>query len=200
MKKLMLLAPLALAASCGSTGGTEWVDYGDNPMTSPEYMAAMMAAGTPGDAHAELAKGAGTWKVVSQWWPYPGGEAMTMEAMAEVSMMFDRHMVMEFSSDFEGMPYRGHLLMGYDNLSGEYWSVWMENMSTGVSISRGTMDENGITTMHGTWADPQTPGGRPMRSVTIPVSDDEFRMDFYDTHPDAPGGWFKSMTMTYTRT
>ena len=202
MKKLSLLAPVALAATlaagCGMTRDYEWVDFGGDPMVSmnPDFMASMMAASTPGEAHAEMAKGAGTWKVDSTWWSWPGSEGQSMVATADVSMMWDRHMVMEFKSDWMGMPYNGHMIMGFDNYTEEYWSIWIDSMGTQISISRGQVDESGVVHMNGTWSSPNTPAGRPFRTETHHLSDDEFRMDFYDSHPE---GEFMSMTMTYTR-
>lgn len=202
MKKLSLLAPVVIAATlsagCGMTRDYEWVDFGDDPMAAmnQDFMAAHMAASMPGEAHAEMAKGAGTWNVTSTWYSWPGAEPMTMTATADVSMMFDRHMVMEWKSDWMGMPYHGHMIMGFDNYTDEYWSIWIDSMGTQISVSRGQADEDGVVHMEGTWSSPNTPGGRPFRTETHHLSDDQFRMDFYDSHPE---GEFMSMTMTYTR-
>ncbi len=39
-----------------------------------------------------------------------------------------------------GMPMEGLLLLGYDNISEEYWSIWMDNFSTWPAIARGKLE------------------------------------------------------------
>ena len=49
-----------------------------------------------------------------------------------------RVLVEEVSGSMMGMPFTGHGMMGFDNVSGKYWSTWNDSMSTGIMMSEGT--------------------------------------------------------------
>ena len=201
--KLSIACVALLAASCAGMHGHDhhevvWMDYGPDPMTSPEYSAAMMQAMTPGEVHAELAKGVGHYTVDMKMWMAPDTEPMPMQATANVEMILGgRYLRQEYKSEFMGMPFEGQMLMGFDNLTGEYWSLWIDNMSTGYSLSNGHDDAEGNTVMSGWMRDPMTPHVRPFRSVTVQGENGSFVVHMYDTLPD--GGEFQVMEMTYTR-
>ncbi len=196
----LALATFALTA-CGTTSSVKYEgpDYGPNPMENPEYMQAMMEAGMPGEEHTELTKGVGYWNVTGTHWMTPDGEGIPMEATATVKELFGgRYITQEFKMSWEGMPFEGMLIMGFNKNNGEYFNMWIDNMSTGYSIATGYEDEEGAIHMHGTAYDPLAPGGRPFRTVTWDVSDNEFVMQMWgSTSPD--GEEFKQMEMTYKR-
>ena len=208
--KLPLACLLLLTSSCAAIHSTHdahhghdgdkvhWVDYGEDPMANPEFMNAMMQAGTPGPQHAELAKGVGHYRVETHYWMGPDQPAMPMDATANVEMILDgRYMVQEWKSDFMGMPFEGRLIMGFNNLTQEYWSLWIDSSSTGYSISTGKENENGDIVLHGMMHDPLTPHGRPYRSVSTQAQDGDFMFTMYDSTPD--GGEFKVMEMKYIK-
>lgn len=199
MKFLAALALTFAAASCNTTTDrVEWMDYGADPMANPLFMADMMEAGTPGPQHAELASRAGTWSVDGKMWMAPGADPMPMKARARIEVLMDgRYTVEEFRSDFMGMPFEGRLLSGFDNLTQEYWCIWMDSMSTGYSISRGTETSPGHFGFHGTASDVLTPKGRPVRMTITDNSDGSYTMKMYDTRED--GVEFESMELHYTR-
>lgn len=199
MKILPLLAlPLAIASCTSTSNDVEWVDYGPEPMQNPQFLQDMTAAGTPGPQHEALARRVGSWKVEGQMWMEPGAPAMPMTATAEVeSILGGRYIVEEFRSDFMGMPFEGRLMQGYDNLTGRYWSVWVDNMSTSCWISYGQETEPGVIEFHGTGRDILTPKGRPMRMVIRTDEDGGCTMKMFDTRPE--GGEFCSMELHYTR-
>ena len=202
MKNITIALLSLLAVSCAGMHGhdheVEWVDYGDNPMMNPDYMAAMAAAGAPGEEHAELAKGVGTFDVDMKWWAGPGGDPMPMTAVANVEMIFGgRYMVEHFHGSMMGESFEGRLLMGYDNLAEEYFSLWIDDMSTSRGMMTGNKDEDGVLHMSGWMRDPMTPGGRMWRMEAEVGGGDTFVNRFYDTLPD--GGEYKSMEMIYKR-
>ena len=51
-----------------------------------------------------------------------------------------RVLVEEVDSSMMGMPFTGHGMMGFDNVSGKYWSTWNDSMSIGIMVSEGTCD------------------------------------------------------------
>ena len=135
-----------LAASCAARGSdVEWADYGDTPELNPDYMAAWMASVTPGEPHAEFAKGVGEYTVTGQRWMAPDQPPMPIRATATVEMILDgRYMLQHYSSSFQGQEFKGVMLMGHDNLNQEYWSLWIDSMSTGYSLSTGRETDGGV--------------------------------------------------------
>ena len=201
---MKILAPLSLSlslalASCHSlTDHVDWVDYGEDPMQNPQYMADMTAAGAPGPEHEALARRAGSWKVEGKTWMAPGTDPMPMQATARIDVLLGgRVTIEEFESDFMGMPFEGRLVQGFDNLSGEYWSLWTDNMSTGYFISQGTETSPGSVELRGSARDILTPNGRPVRMITTDNGDGTYTMRMFDTREDS--GEFQSMELLYTR-
>ncbi len=198
---MKFLPPLVLwlaVLSCNSPQRVEWVDYGEDMMQNPQYMADMMASGALGPQHEALAGRAGSWTVEGKVWMEPGADPMPMQATAMTEVLLGgRYIVEEFKSDFMGMPFEGRLMQGYDNLTQEYWSLWTDSMSTGYFISHGTETSPGHIELRGTANDILTPNGRPTRMTTTDNGDGSYTMKMFDTREDS--GEFQSMELRYTR-
>ena len=204
MLRLALLAPaLLLAAGCSSTDSSRSSgshdSYGDQGEVDMEaMMAEMTRLGTPGEEHAMLAQSAGNWNVTGFYYMEPGAEPTPMDATAVRSTLLDGRVVEEvFTSSFMGMPFEGRLLQGYDNLKEEYWSIWLDNMSTWAWDSTGNYDESGNLVYDGMAYDAVTPDGRPTRMIVRDISADETQMRMYDLAPD--GTAHLTMELNYTR-
>lgn len=177
----------------------EWVDYGEDPMANPKFMADLMTAGAPGENHKQMAESVGEFKVTGKMWMEPGAEAMPTTATASrKTVLGGRYVIEEYKSDFMGMPFEGMLIQGYDNLAGEHVSIWMDTWSTWPTISSGNHDDQGVLHLRGTMRDVMTPKGRPSHSAISGESQDGGTMSMYDTRPG--GGEFKVMELTYERT
>ena len=165
----------------------------------PAMMEAMMSFMTPGEAHQAMATREGTWKVKSMITMGPGAESMPMEMVVEARMILDGHYLVEESSGMMmGMPYKGQLTMGFNNATEEWWTVYMDSMSTGFASCKGKADANGVVRMEGTMVDAMSPEGRPYRcETTITADEDNFVVHLFDTLPD--GTEWEVMTMHYVR-
>ncbi len=198
MKTAVAGLVLLLASCASSHKKVEWRDFGADPAMNPDYLNAAMAAAMPGEPHAEFAKGVGTYDVTGKMWSAPGGPAATMNAEATVEVILDgRYLLEHFSSTFQGMPFKGVLLMGYDNVAQQYWNLWIDSMSTGYSLATGEEDAEGAIAMAGTMRDVMTPKGRPYRSVTRHDADGSFTVSMYDSLPD--GSEFQVMELNYRK-
>lgn len=203
--KIPFLALSALLLAGGALFLPQTLQAGQEPATPEmtpeqqmEMMMAVMAAGQPGEAHAELAKMAGEYDVACKYRMSPDAEWSDATASSRVSMVLGgRYMVERFEGTFEGMPFNGLLFLGYDNTRKEYVSVWMDSMSTRPMVSSGSKDANGVTTMIGKVYDPISPDGRVAKHVTIPMGDGRMKFQMYDTIP--PVGEVMVMEMVYTR-
>lgn len=185
------------AAGQDAHAGHGEMQQGEMSAEEQAAMAAWQKAMTPGPQHAELAKTAGEWDLALTMWMEPGAEPTKSTATATRSMLWDRILVEDVQGDMMGMTFKGHGMTGYDNVTGEWWSTWMDNMSTGMMKSTGTWDEeSGTATYSGESVDPMT--GKPMkvRMVVTPGADKE-TMVMYMT-PEG-GDEHKSMEIVYTR-
>lgn len=181
---VLLLPVLAFAAGCGASG-PRWVDYGDDFMTSESFNADSAAAATPGAAHAELMKGVGEWNVESRFYMAPDAEPTVMQAKAVVvPLLGGRYLQETFTGDLEGMPFEGILITGYDNLAGQYWSLWLDSWSTWAIPSSGDTDEQGNLHMTSVFRDVRTPEGRPARMEFLYQDDGSYLHRMYDSTPE----------------
>ena len=199
---MKILIPLALAltfTSCqAGSSKVDWVDYGEDPMQNPQYMADMTAAGAPGPQHQALASRAGSWKVEGKMWMAPGADAMPMMGTASTrSLLGGRYIVEEFQSEFMGQPFEGRLMQGYDNVSDKYWSVWVDNTSTGSHVAHGTEISPGHVELIGTADDLLTPAGRPTRMTITDNGDGSYTMKMFDSRQGTDE--FQVMELHYTR-
>lgn len=173
---------------------------GETPPDMPPEMQAMMEAwqkaGTPGEAHEHLAEAAGTWKVTMKMWMEPGAEPTVNDGTAVREMIMDgRYLEERFSGTVMGQPFEGRGVTGYNNVTGKYWSTWVDNMSTGVMVSEGEREGDTMVFVGST---PDPMGGPPvkMRMVSKMEGDDKEVVEMYETRD---GEEVKGMEIVYER-
>ncbi|HLF55641.1 MAG TPA: DUF1579 family protein [Thermoanaerobaculia bacterium] len=188
---------IAALAVCLAAAG--WAQGGEAPAMSAEEAAAMAAferAATPGEAHAWLASLAGEWEFHGNFWMAPGTEATHSMGTAVREAILGGRVVREvvisemFGQAFEGI---GHT--GFDNVTGQFWSTWFDNMSTSLMMSTGACD-GGVCTFEGTNTDPMTGKAAKARMVSQHEGNREIH-EMWGPGPD--GADFKMMELTYTR-
>lgn len=171
------------------------------PEMTPEQQAMMQAyqmAGTPGPQHKAMASTAGTYDLKIKSWHEPGGAPMEEAGTATRKMILDgRVLVEDTSSTMMGMPYTGHGMRGFDNVTGKYWSLWMDSMSTGVMVSEGTCDDKGACTFTGSWNDAVTKAPVKARMTVRRTGPATEVFEMYG--PDPKGTEMKMMEITYTK-
>lgn len=169
-------------------------------MNADPKMAEMMASMTPGEHHAHLAKFAGDWDVKSKMWMEEGAPPMESTAVVTAKMeMGGRFLYIHYTGDMMGQPFRGVSIMGYNNNSKQYESVWVDNMSISMWFSTGFCSADGKTyTMSGTFTEPDGTK-KTTREVTSWTGADTYVMEFYET-PSVKGATErKMMELAYTR-
>jgi hypothetical protein len=167
------------------------------PQMDPAMMEAWMKAMTPGEPHEHLAEMAGSYKIEIKSWMEPGGEPAVMEGTALRKMtMGGRHLEETVESDFMGQPFEGVGMTGYDNAAGEYWSTWVDNMSTGVMLVTGNWDESQhAMVMEGDFTDPMTGELQHHKIVSKALEGGGERSEFFHVKD---GEMVKMMEITYT--
>ena len=191
---------VALVASTAFITHSLTSQDGDAPKfaNKMEEMMAAMAAGMPGEHHKALAQTAGEWDIASSYWMDPSMPAEKAPAKSEIKMILGgRYMFETFTMDSMGGPFEGNLIMGYNNITKEYESIWIDNMSSGMSYTSGTSDGHGNYEMKGTKVDVRTPKGRPFRMTTAQNEDGTVTFKMFDTDHD--GKEMLIMENVYTR-
>ena len=191
----------ALVMAVGALLALPAVGRAQQPEMTAEQKAEMeayMKAGTPGEPHKALAATVGTYDVKSKSWQAAGAPPMEDKGSATRSMSLDgRVLVEEFKGSMMGMPFTGHGMRGYDNVTGKHWGTWIDSMSTGLMMSTGTCDAKDACTFTGTWNDPIKKGPVTSRMTSRWTSPTTEVFEMYG--PGKDGKEFKMMELTYTK-
>lgn len=201
---LTALALLAAAPVLAQEGAQEGAQ--DEAMAQPEMsaedaamMEAMMKAMTPGPQHQMLQEMAGEWSFTIKAWGAPDTEPMTSDGAVTRTMELGGRVLAEnLTTTMMGMPFEGIGRTGYDNLTGEWWSTWTDNVSTGITMMTGTWDEASSTwTWAGEGIDPMTGKPREMKMTIVREGADKEIGTMWQAGPD--GEMQKTMEIVYTR-
>ena len=182
----------------GAGPGTVSAQNADTGDVDP-MMQAWIDAMTPGPEHAALASREGSWSVTSTWWMEPGGEPQVSQGSAERHMIYEGRVLEEtYYGDMAGLPFEGRATVGYDNVTGRFWSTWIDSMSTGVTLLYGDYDEaEGTWTWEGETPNPITGGLVPMRIESRMDGEGQETSTFYGPGPD--GEMVRTMELVYER-
>jgi len=180
---IILISPFSLAQ--------EGMDENEQMKIWMDYM-------TPGPMHEMMAKSIGEWKTTSKFWMNPAGEPMITEGTAKTEMILGgRYQKTVHNGVMMGMPSEGMYILGYDNVTNEFTSVWIDNLGTGTSVAKGTYDESiKILTMNGTMVDPFTKQEMNIKTVMKIVDDSHHLFEMYLNYE---GQEFKSMEIEFVR-
>jgi hypothetical protein len=152
----------------------------------------------PGAPHKQLARLAGAWATKTRAWMEPNQPPMEGTGACEQKMLLGgRYLQQEHTGEMMGSPFTGINLIGYDNHTQKYVSVWIDSMSTGIYYFEGTASADGkIITQENSYDDPVR-GPTVWRSVTRIVDDNTLEYEMYLTSKG--GKEEKMMEMTVTR-
>ena len=161
-------------------------------------MEAWGPAGALGEQHKAFAKQTGTWDQIVKMTP-PGMPPMESKSTAtRETILGGRFLVEKVKGEMmPGMPFEGHGILGYNNLTKQYDHIWMDSMSTGMMSSHGTAGPDGTITMTGEYDDAMAGGKTKTRTVSKMVSDNEQKFEMYESRGGAPE--VKTMEITYKR-
>jgi hypothetical protein len=123
--------------------------------------------GTPGDPHKLLAKLEGSWTTRSRGWMDPDKPPMESSGLCEQKMLLGgRYLQQVYTGDMGGTPFTGINILGYNNHTRKYESVWVDTMSTGVFYFVGTASKDGRTITQESRYDDPVKGPSLWRTVT----------------------------------
>lgn len=208
--KLCTPCALAIGVVIGAVAVTQLAaGPDDKKMAPPADPKAMMDAmmeqcikdGTPGAAHKKMAELAGTWDAECKMYMDPNAPPTISKGKMVSKALWDgRYIVGEFTGEFMGKPFTGHMMWGYNNVEQRFESTWIDSMSTGMMFMTGTASDDFKTYTSSGDCAMNMPGGSKMkykmREVIRIISPDKHVMEMYRS--DAQGE-MKEMEITYTR-
>ena len=177
------------------------IDFRSDTVTrpGPGMMEAMMKAGTPGEAHQKLAPMIGTFDVKVTMWNTPTAPPMESTGKSvNTWVLGNRWVAQNFEGNFMGMPFVGIGYTGYDNIQKSYVGTWMDNMSTQMMVSKGSVDAGGKTmTFKSSMSDPMSGKTMPVTEKIMVTDENHHKMESWMPGPN--GKMFKMMEISYSR-
>jgi hypothetical protein len=160
-------------------------------------MDAWMKSMTPGEGHKKLEPFVGAFDVKVRSWMAPGAPPAESSGSAQNRWVLGGRYVEEtFDGQFMGQPFSGIGYTGYDNIKKAFVSTWMDNMSTSIMMTKGSMDGNTMTSS-GTMDDPMSGKSQVVNNKVTIVDNDHHTMEMWGPGPD--GKPFKTMEISYAR-
>jgi len=156
------------------------------PQDPAAAMEAWMRAGAPGDHHAHLAALVGTWDVEGKLYMAPDAPAVVSKGTMKAQMVLGgRYLASHWETDFQGQPFEGMAMDGWDNLMEKYVGQWWDNLSTQTLLAEGSCAQDGrVRTMFTTGIDPMTGQSFRSRGVTTMVDDAHWTFVSWRVLPD----------------
>jgi hypothetical protein len=163
-------------------------------------MDAMMKARTPGANHSLLASLAGNWTFAQKMWMDPPAPPTESAGTASYAMILGgRYLHGTYKGTFNNMPFEGIGVIGFDNITKQFVSSWIDNFGTGMTYMVGQYNPaTKAITFRGDMDDPQKPGTKIRVREIIRLSDANTHvMEWYEVRA---GKETKTMEVAYTRT
>ena len=113
-------------------------------MSEEDMMNQWMELISLGEEHKEMAETVGEYSYLSTFWTHSGADPMKSKGETTIKAVMDGRYVTEtHKGEVMGMPFHGMGMNGYDKLTGEYVSTWMDNMGTGIMKFIGSKNAEG---------------------------------------------------------
>lgn len=187
-------------ADSSGTAGTVKTETPAPPMDSAAMTKAWEEFMTPGEMHKLLASMDGTWEGESTMWMALGAPPTKSKGTATNKMIYNGlYQEGVHKGSFNGMPFEGKSLIGYNNAKKKFESSWIDNMGSGVMHMTGDYDPASKTfTFTGTSTDPTTGKDCNIRETLKIVDANTQVMEMYG--PDqATGKEYKTMEIVSKR-
>lgn len=166
-------------------------------------METMQKFGSPSEGHKVFETLAGKWTYEGEWRMSPEAAPESMKGTVTNTLIFGgRFLKQEISGPpmAEGMPaFEGLGLTGYNNMRGEYQTVWLDNMGTGLMQGKGRFDAATSTLSdEGSFSCPMTGETHRWYRADWQIVDPNHTV--YKSYSKAPdGNEFKSTEIRYAR-
>lgn len=132
-----------IASTTGSTDTTAAAKTESStlPPDSATIMNAMIAFATPGEMHKLLASFNGTWQGDITMWMDPAAPPTKSTGTSTNKMIYNGlYQESKHKGNFNGMPFEGTSIWGYDNAKKKFVSSWIDNFGSGIMMMEGDYD------------------------------------------------------------
>ena len=165
-----------------------------------ESMKAWMEFSTPGAPHKTLQGMTGKWKYTSKFWHKPDSKPEETSGTSTMKMvMGGRFLEHKTTGKVMGQPFEGLGFTGYNNMTKNYETVWLDNMSTGMMRGKGSFDTETQTLKDsGEFSCPMTKEKEQKYRSEMKIIDKN-NMSFSMWSPDENGKEYKGMEMMMKR-
>ena len=132
-------------------------------------------------------------------WMVPGAPPQVSDGTSEMRMIMGGRFLEDVTtSTYNGMPFEGRGISGYDNLKKKFVYVWIDNTGTGIMVGKGTYDPKTRSFVYFTEGpDLMTGKMKTYRGVETMIDADNWKSEMFEKRPD--GKEFKSMEAVYKR-
>jgi hypothetical protein len=171
------------------------------PGMSEEDMKACTEAMTPGAEHEYLIRAVGVWQGKTKMWMGPDTPATESTCTTRITSMMDgRYVKCEIEGEMPGMgPFNGFGIQGFDNVSKQYQTTWIDNCGTGIATGTGERSSDGKTmTWKLTYNCPITKKPTVLREIERRTGENTMTLEMHGIEPHT-GKEFKMMEIAYTR-
>ncbi|HEY3245892.1 MAG TPA: DUF1579 domain-containing protein [Phycisphaerae bacterium] len=168
-------------------------------MPSKEQMDAMFAEMAKlAKEHETLKLLAGNWKTQTKVWMGPGDPDISSGTFTAKLILGGRWLAGDYGGTFNGKPFEGFSLWGYNKEEQKFINIWCSTMGTAPIIAQGTADPTGkIITLSCTQECPMDHTMKTTRSVTTIKSPNEILFEMFEPGPD--GKEVKMLEVTYAK-
>jgi hypothetical protein len=169
----------------------------ENLPTTPEADAWLKAA-QPGTGQKQLATLVGPWNCEVRFSESTNTpEQKSTGTMINRFVLGGRFLETAFNANIEGQVFQGTGVWGFNNITNQFESTWIDTMSTGIVFESGKFDANTKTfTMSGRYANP-TGGFTTQKTVYTIESSDKYTISSFEVASD--GKETKTMTIICTK-
>lgn len=161
-------------------------------------MQTCIEAAQPGPMHQWLTSQTGIFQGKTKMWTKPGAQPMESTCTTTITSLFDgRFIKVESTGPMPGMgEFHGMGIYGYDNVSKQFTSCWIDNMGSGMMKGTGTLSTDQKTlTITSKYNDPISKKEVTFRETWNFKPDGTMTLEMYG--PDKTGKEYKGMEITY---
>jgi len=172
-------------------------ESGGISMDQNAMMEAWAKASSPGEAHHKLEPMIGTWDVQTSVWFGPGDPMVSGGKVTKRWALGGRFLLQDYEGDETPMGrFFGKGMLGYNNISKRYQSVWIDTMSTAMLVQTGDWEGDALVLV-GDQHESISLGTVRVRSVTRIVTDDRHTFENFVTGPD--GNEMRTLEVIHSR-
>lgn len=146
LNHLLILAALTIAMTASASA--EEPDFSFQMPDAQQMQEAYQEwqkLGQPSHMHRRLEYFLGDWSTVTKIYGM-GPEPMSSTGEASFSWLFDgRWLQQRYAGSMMGQPFTGMGITGYDNFRNQFVNIWLDDMSTVLTVTSGLLDRTGET-------------------------------------------------------